>query len=284
MSETTSGTGPVGPGGSGDSEAGLGGWWYLSAAVVAVVVGALVWVLVSSRTGGIGTATGTATVTGAVTGTGGTSTSDPGSSSAGALSSATITGAGPAASPVAGSDPAWSDRGCNGSPGNGDAPQEALAGVTWQPMAGVAVPASAMLGPRAVKVPLRQCFAHSPSGAVMAAANIALVWGTATKADYPRIVRGQFTPGPGRDDVLASINQASGQAGNIAGYRLQGCAPAACNVELSAFGGGTYATSALPLVWTKGDWYVDGSRALPPAGLAQGLPDGFTAWTAAGRS
>jgi len=149
--------------------------------------------------------------------------------------------------------------------------------VTWAPFLAISAPTSPTLGPKRLTGPLRQCFQHSPSGALIAAVNIMLAAG-AEPSTYKRVVDAQFTPGPGRDAALASFDGSQGDTASAAAFRLGGCTPSVCNVELILFGDGLYLDQSIPLTWAKGDWYVNGAVKVPQAGLVQAIPAGFTAW------
>lgn len=149
--------------------------------------------------------------------------------------------------------------------------------VTWTPFLTVAVPISPTLGPKRIVAPLRKCFQHSPSGALIAAVNI-LYAASSDPSDYKKVLTAQMTPGSGRDKMLSSFAGNGGDPGNLAAFRIDGCTPSVCNVELVGFGHGVYITQTIPMVWTTGDWNINGSRPMADAGLVQGIPAGFAAW------
>lgn len=241
----------------GKDRTGFGPWWVAAAVVVLLVVAGLVWVVVK---GGAPPAPQTATPTA------------PRPTTSTAPSPAASTSS-PAASTAAG----WPDTGCNGTPGSAAAPQVAMRDVTWSPFLAVALPTSPTLGPKRIAAPLRKCFQHSPSGALIAAVNILYAAG-ADPGSYRKVLTAQMTPGRGRGKMLASFDGNGGDPGNLAAFRLDGCTPSVCNVELVVFGRGVYATQTIPMVWTKGDWYVNGARPIADAGLVQSIPPGFAAW------
>lgn len=249
---------------------GLGVGWYASAALVVAVIAALVWILLTRNNPD---STATAPITTSSTSS---STSSMPSSTPSTVASASVpstTGATPS-EPVG-----WPDTGCNGTTGSTGSPLEPLVRqVKWEPFLSAAIPVSAELGPKVVKSPLRQCFQHSPAGAVMAAVNISYALFTPGGARY--VIDKQVIAGPGRDELLAAAKSASATPAPIVGYRLAGCGPAACNVQIAFFGQGMYGISLVPLVWHEGDWYMDGSRKFPESGPAAALPAGFTPWGA----
>lgn len=253
---------------------GLGKAWWASAVVVALVVLGLVTVLVNrSRETDAAPADSatTSTRSSALSGT-------PGSASASATSTtaATTTSTQPSG-PV--SEPGWEDKGCHGSPGTSRTPTDALSKVSWQPVGSMSLPTAEELGPGTVEGPLRRCFQHSAAGAVMAASNI---FGSLQPTTYEQVLNQQMTPGAGRNETLATTVPAdlSGARGQIAGYKLNGCSPTACNVSLAIQGQGVWGQEDLTLVWNDGDWKLNGAYPIPDLGqLPDGLPAGWVAWT-----
>lgn len=236
--------------------------WIAAAAVVVLVAAGLVWILMrhNDSTPASPAPSGSATVTSSVA-----SGSVPRPSAA-VTSSAT----------TAATASAWPDSGCNGSAAPPVAPQSAMTDLRWEPFLSSAIPMSPTIGPAKTSGALRQCFQHSPAGALVAAANIAL--GQFVPGTGRTVVETQFVAGPGRDKALKDLATSSGQPGQIVAFKLNGCTAAACNVDLVFFGRGAYGSAVVPMVWTNGDWYVDGSQRIPDGGLVQGIPAGFTAW------
>lgn len=249
-----------------DKGSGLGRGWLAAAVLVAVVAAGLVWVLLRGSSG-----PSTAAPPASTTYSPATSAPPPSSPVAPAATP------GPPPAPSAAGE-TWPDPGCNGTTGSAGPPQSVMTDVRWEPFLSAAVPVSPTLGPAKRATPLRQCFQHSPAGALLAAANIQ--YAAIAPDAGAAVVRAQYTPGPGQDKALIDLKTSSGQPGNIAAFRLAGCTPSQCNVELIGFGRGLYADGVIPLVWHDGDWLVDGSHVVPDAGLVQGIPAGFTAWAA----
>lgn len=170
----------------------------------------------------------------------------------------------------------WGDRGCNGTGVSGTA-TAAISQATWQPFLSAAIPSSPTLGPGQTDKGLRRCFQHSPGGAVMAAANLAL---TPLSPNGRDVIENQWTAGPGRDEMREALSSWSGTTGEIVAYRISACDPTACNVSLIVFGSGTYASSQMPLVWQNGDWMMNGAERMPEPGTVPSIPAGYTAWSA----
>ncbi|MDA8437528.1 MAG: hypothetical protein M0Z51_01550 [Propionibacterium sp.] len=234
-------------------------WWWASAVVVVAVAVGLVWVLTHRH--GQADATPPA----------------PTSTAPNAGGSPIPSGSASTPTAVVTSTPAgtWADLGCNGHSSSSRDVGPQLTGTAWTPFLTSALPSTQLLGPTRITGPLRQCYAHSPAGAVMAAANIGL-------AEYApggrSVILTQWTAGPGRDKALSDLAQSSGQPANIAGFAFAGCTPMRCNVQLAVTQGGQYASSVVPMIWRNGDWSVDGSQTSPDGGLSSTLPAGFTQW------
>lgn len=261
-------------GGSGNS--GTDWVWVVSAAVVLVVVLGGVYVVISrhndsSGAGGNGVGVGAVP---AAAGIGGSTSSRPATSPDSAAGTGGTAGA--TETPV---ESGWAERGCNGTPGAGGAPVSAPTEVTWQPVGVMSVPVSSTLGPRRFTGPLRQCFQHSPAGALMAATNIVQGAG-ASAAAAPAVLRAQMTPGPSREHELGQLDGTSTSLGSAspAGYLFGACTPTACNVSLLLFGDGVYEQLTLPMVWSGGDWLIDGAGPNLVPSVASTMPGGYVAW------
>jgi hypothetical protein len=233
--------------------------WMLSAALVALVAIALVAVVLLGEGEGEA-AQPQATRTSA-------STQDSTAVPAPSTAAPTIS-----ASPQESPSEEAPDAGCHGGSPDSIETDPALDDVTWEPVLSSAIPSSVAAGP--VDTEARSCFEHSPAGALLAASNVAVGM---YLPDGAGLIERQITAGPGRDAALR--DQARGGApGNIVAYRLSACGLERCNVELVVFGQGLFGHGVMPMVWSEGDWRVDGSSLLPEPGLVQSIPAGFTQW------
>lgn len=250
-------------------------WWAAAAVVLLVVLGGA-WV-VWGKPSPSGSSASSAS---SASGSGATSVpvgGDPSAATPSAGSSSTPVQ--PATSSTRAVSAGWPDSGCNGTAGRVDAaPQSVMTDLRWTPFLSAAVPTSPTLGPTRVDGALRRCYQHSPAGALVAAANISLAQYDPTQGRA--VVKDQFLAGPGRDKALRDLAGSTGTPGQVVAFRLNGCTPEACNVDLVFFGQGMYAAAVVPMAWSGGDWVVDGTRVLPDGGLVQGIPAGFTAWGA----
>lgn len=240
---------------------GLGKWFWFSAVVVGFVAAALVVVLVSP---------------------GGEKSSRAASSSSsgagqGASASAPVPDGGVTSSSSS-QGASWGDHGCNGTSGDARVPTTPPKGVTWQPQGAMSYPTSSELGPKRTQGVVRTCFQHSPSGALMAAANI-IVGGSSGPQTSAAVMQQQFTAGAGRDAMIAGLSGSDNKPGDAspAGFQLGACTPERCIVNLFASSGAGSMTVNVPMVWRDGDWKVDGASELQPL-IVQALPAGWSQW------
>lgn len=186
---------------------------------------------------------------------------EPGPEPSTAPATATATGAGPAALPTT-------------------IPTVAPDGVTWQLVGQAAVPVSATAGPSRVADGVAAGYAHTPVGALIAAAQISTRAGYAAGEDSwaPTIDR-QFVASADRDRLLAALRNvgdspsAPGELSQIAGFQYLSYTPDSAVVGLvyraPAAGSARYHVLTLTLVWRDGDWRM----VAPPGG----------AWTSVNR-
>jgi hypothetical protein len=188
---------------------------------------------------------------------------------------ATDTAAGGQAPPVRVSDPAADE-----------VPRTTAPPVTWSLYKGVALPVSATAGPREVDGDVAAGYAHTPTGALIAAAQISDRYGPAD--DWRAVVDRSIAPGPGRDAWVATRSKydkfASASPGTycqIAGFSFIDYQPSRAVIQLAnRCPAGQLQTVPITVSWQDGDWKLvlqpDGS----PAATKQVIPslDGYVAW------
>ncbi|MEZ2390624.1 hypothetical protein AB6813_13960 [bacterium RCC_150] len=147
---------------------------------------------------------------------------------------------------------------CGLPPGDQAKPATALTDTKWELIGKVAVPTSPkQFGPGKTEPNgLRACFAHSPTGALYAAANITVLSGTG-KA---RLVYEQLAvPSPDRDALLSQPEpqETSGTTAQIAGFQIRSYNADRAVIVIAAKGSnGTLVAVPVPLEWYGGDWKV----------------------------
>lgn len=233
---------------------GLGTWWYVAAALMlAVVIGAaaVIW-------HGRGGATAAPT------------------SSSSAVTSSTISLTGPSTAGAA--DPWSSQRGCAATAGTGSMNAAAVSGIGWQPVGRSSAPISQDLGPTKIQGPLRECYQHSPAGALVAAVNILAALGSDAQS-AKAVAAQQITAGSWRDELMSQDDSGTGSGiGTPAGYQIGGCQPDRCLVSVAFYGSGMYYTAGVTLLWSGQDWQLTGASS-PSVGRGMtSVPAGWSPW------
>ncbi|GIJ28278.1 hypothetical protein Vqi01_34400 [Micromonospora qiuiae] len=154
------------------------------------------------------------------------------------------------------------------------------AGVRWELVGQTAVPVSSSAGPTRIADGTASGYAHTPEGALIAAAQLSARAGfDAGRQSWEPTIEQQFEPGTDRDRLLAALREAGdapaqpGELSQIAGFSYQSYTPdtAVIGLTMRAPGAGTsrYHVLSLTLRWRDGDWRM----IAPPGG----------AWTSVNR-
>jgi hypothetical protein len=151
-------------------------------------------------------------------------------------------------------------------------PTRAPTDVTWQLVGQSAVPVSSSAGPRSVSSGTASEYAHSPDGALVAAAQLCVRAGlSAGKASWEPTITHQFVSGPDRDRLLDALRAAPqagaapGELSALAGYIYQSYSPDTAVIGLVYRAPGTtaaYHVLTATMVWRDGDWRM----VAPPGG------------------
>lgn len=145
-------------------------------------------------------------------------------------------------------------------------------GVTWELFQGIALPVSATDGPTRVDGPVHAGFSRTPTGALLASAQISYRQIATPGTAWRRVVEEQIVPGPGR---TAFLNLAAGVSNDgppaagyaqIVGFRFITYTPDLAVVSLASRGkSGRTQVGTETLRWRDGDWKLE----LPASGLQQ---------------
>ncbi|GGM81980.1 hypothetical protein GCM10012275_60740 [Longimycelium tulufanense] len=158
--------------------------------------------------------------------------------------------------------------------------------VSWQLYRSVALPVSASAGPHEITDSAATVYAHTPTGALMAAAHIPVR--KLIAPDWRRVVAEQVADGPGRDAYVKLREQVTndtvtpGMLGQIAGYKFVHYSPDTATIQIvTRFATkGTLQLTTLTVTWQDGDWRLvlqpDGADS-PTAQSLNSLA-GFTEW------
>ncbi|MBW4700319.1 hypothetical protein [Micromonospora sp. RL09-050-HVF-A] len=159
-------------------------------------------------------------------------------------------------------------------------PTTAPSGVRWELVGQNAVPVSASAGPARLSGGTAAGYAHTPEGALIAAAQLSVRAGySAGRQSWEPTIEQQFEPGDDRDRLLAALRNAgdapaqAGELSQIAGFSFQSYSPDTAVIGLAfrapSAGTARYHILSLTLRWRDGDWRM----VAPPAG----------AWTSVNR-
>jgi hypothetical protein len=158
---------------------------------------------------------------------------------------------------------------CGLPDGNQSKPVSAPADTIWELVGKIAAPTSPkQYGPGTTAVNgLRSCFAHSPTGALYAGANIVIL---ASSGHNDLVIQNLTIEGPERDKMLKS----SAPAGTtndtpfqLAGFKLTDYSGDRAVIEYGfKVSNGTFGSLPVVLQWSGGDW-----KAVPPP---SGQPEG----------
>jgi len=148
-------------------------------------------------------------------------------------------------------------------------PATTPADTKWELVGKIAAPTSpTQYGPGKTEANgLRSCFAHSPTGALYAGANVVIL---ASSGRNDLVLRYLTVDGTERDKMLSSFAPA-GTSGSpsfqLAGFKLTDYSGDRAVIEYGfKVSNGTYGSLPVVLQWSGGDW-----KAVPPA---SGQPEG----------
>ena len=135
-------------------------------------------------------------------------------------------------------------------------PATTPADTKWELVGKIAAPTSpTQFGPGKTEANgLRSCFAHSPTGALYAAANMTAL-SSAGKADL--VYQQLAVPSPERDAVLKSSPTAApnSMTAQLAGFTFRSYEADRAVIDLAFKGAnGTFVSIPVPLQWYEGDW------------------------------
>jgi len=166
-------------------------------------------------------------------------------------------------------------------------PDSPPAGVTWALFQGVALPTSSTSGPLRVAGPVYAGYAHTPTGALLAANQIGIRHVLTPGAGWRQVLQQQVLPGAGRDAFsknrakVTTIDMVPGTLGQLAGFRFVTYSPDVAVIQLvSRFSTGTLQLTTSTVRWANGDWRLqlqpDGGTS-PTAQRVDSL-SGFVPW------
>jgi hypothetical protein len=155
----------------------------------------------------------------------------------------------------------------------------------WNLFNTVAVPASTTEGPARSDGDVARCFAHSPTGALFAAAQIGTRYAFAE--NWEEVVEKQ-TYGDGKKTLLDKrsayektaepIAPVPGELGQFTGFQFVTYTPQTAVLQMvSRFESGTLQVSTVTLQWNKGDWLYEIPAVTAPQKTIDSL-EGYVSW------
>lgn len=177
---------------------------------------------------------------------------------------------------------AGSPSACGVLDGSQDVPTVAPA-TEWSFFGKVAVPHNPEIGPvqEGTAASPARCFAHSPAGALFAAATLAgdiFPRNDRTKA----ALRARAVPGPALDETLQEDLGPPGPVSQLVGFRFEDYTNDRATVTLAAQvtegpNAGAIGATPMTLVWREGDWYLQLQASSEPIVLTS--LEGFVKWS-----
>ncbi|MGW9210855.1 hypothetical protein ACWGR4_28180 [Embleya sp. NPDC055664] len=169
-------------------------------------------------------------------------------------------------------------------------PVQAPANITWQSFRTVSVPASSIAGPMITQGDVAHCYAQTPTGALVAIAQISTRYALAE--NWLTVVTQQVLPGPGADAYsLPRIEKElvygsprmpePGSMSQIAGFKFVNYSSLSASVEIARRRpDGSLQAFVHTVVWKDGDWKLelqpDGGDS--PTGRDLISLEGFVPW------
>jgi hypothetical protein len=169
-------------------------------------------------------------------------------------------------------------------------PTSPPADVQWQLYQREALPYSATAGPRIIDGAVARGYAHTPTGALIAAVQIGARKLLSLGDSWRQVVDQQVIPDPGRDRFVQLRSQITvtpdeppdPRMGQTAGFRFVTYTPDIAVIQFATkFSDGHMQVTTSTVRWSEGDW----KELLQPDGsespTAQAIPDltGFVAWS-----
>ena len=157
--------------------------------------------------------------------------------------------------------PTTSDSVCGLPAGDQEPPDSALGPATVRVGDGLAVPSVQGVGPGVTAGGVSRCFAHSPTGAVVAAANF-IVW-LSSNQRLDEVTTTLIAAGADRDRMLAEVRSSwdgsTSPAFAVVGYKVEVRSPDEALVTIAASPASDRSRAVawpLVMVWADGDWKV----------------------------
>jgi hypothetical protein len=154
--------------------------------------------------------------------------------------------------------------------------------ASWGLVGSMAAPSSLSIGPGRTIGGFRQCFAHSPTGALFSAVNF---WAAGTAYAPSRVYAQLAADTPSRAQAMRfsqgdDSRLSDGGQVQLAGFEFNSYSPSEADLSIVLQStGGQLVTIACTMLWQQGDWrYEIPPSGAPAAGQILSL-DGYVAWS-----
>jgi hypothetical protein len=154
--------------------------------------------------------------------------------------------------------------------------------ASWGLVGSMAAPSSLSVGPGRTVGGFRQCFAHSPTGALFSAVNF---WAAGTAYAPSRVYAHLAARTPSRTQAVRfaqgdDSRLSDGGQVQLAGFEFNSYSPGEADLSIVLQSSGEQlVTIACTMLWQRGDWrYEIPPSGAPAAGQIQSL-DGYVAWS-----
>ncbi len=150
-------------------------------------------------------------------------------------------------------------------------------GTTWNQVGSMAVPqAPRLYGPQRTRGVWNYCFAHDPSGALLAAINF---WAEGTAADATAVMR-HLAAGPVPPSALGHDRLDAAGPVQLVGYKFGSYQPGAAEIFVALRGPQGRLGSVLTIMrWTGADWRFAVPVTGTPALVALSDLTGYVSWS-----
>ena len=179
----------------------------------------------------------------------------------GAQPSSSASAAGSGGGAAVGQTPADGSKGCKPSDKDKSVPTTAPDDVSWDLVNTVALPRSKSAGPLKIDGKTASCYAHTPRGALMAAANG--FYRSILFAPDVKPLKDQDLPGAGRDSLEKQLKKVDepvqdGKMAQIAGFRIVYYTDTTTVVSLvnGSQSAQSLKSTDITVRWSDGDWKI----------------------------
>jgi hypothetical protein len=158
----------------------------------------------------------------------------------------------------------------------------------WELVGKMATPMDSKVGPGTTdESGFRTCFAHSPTGALYAAMNVAALGSSGSTELQQKLADKLLVPGTGRDAAMREVAAATKSTApstpiQVRGFLIKSYTPSEADIDLAfSTDTGALGRTTFSMRWLDGDWKVKPADNGVPFGNISQLRDlsGFILWS-----